>query len=81
MTKAERYYSLMGLGSFSNGNAEGGLTTQEEKSPGAYTKSGDALIAGVILPTQQTPFPGLWWMDVVPDGEPRFGYPNINDSS
>ena len=81
MTKAERYYSLMGLGSFSNGNAEGGLTTQEEKSLGAYTKSGDALIAGVILPTQQAPFPGLWLMDVVPDGEPRFGYPNINDSS
>ena len=29
----------MGHGSFAVGNAEGGLTTQEEKSMGAYSKS------------------------------------------
>lgn len=81
MAKAERYYSTMGLGSFSNGNAVGGLTTQAEKSLGAYTKSGDSQINGVLLPTEHPPAPGLWLMDVVPDGEPRFGYPNINDSS
>ncbi|WP_413726756.1 UxaA family hydrolase [Sodalis sp. RH16] len=81
MRKAKRYYSIMGLGSFSNGNAVGGLTTQEEKSLGAYTKSGDSPINGVILPTEVPPRPGLYLMDVVPDGEPRFGYPNINDTS
>ena len=81
MTKARNYYSVMGLGSFSNGNAVGGLTTQEEKSLGAYAKSGDGQIAGVIRPTQRPTKPGLYLMDVVPDGEPRFGYPNICDTS
>lgn len=81
MEKAKRYYATMGLGSFSNGNAVGGLTTQEEKSLGAYTKSGDSPIQGVLLPTERAPYPGLYLMDVVPDGEARFGYPNINDSS
>lgn len=81
MEKAKRYYPTMGLGSFSNGNAVGGLTTQEEKSLGAYTKSGDSPIQGVLLPTERAPYPGLYLMDVVPDGEARFGYPNINDSS
>lgn len=81
MAKARNYYSVMGLGSFSNGNAVGGLTTQEEKSLGAYAKSGDGQISGVIRPTQRPVKPGLYLMDVVPDGEPRFGYPNINDTS
>ena len=75
MAKAERYYSLMGLGSFSNGNAEGGLTTQEEKIPWGLYQVGRCAIAGVILPTQQTPFPQALLMDVAPDGELRFGYP------
>ena len=81
MSKARNYYSVMGLGSFSNGNAVGGLTTLEEKSLGAYAKSGNALISGVIRPTQRPTAPGLYLMDVVPDGEPRFGYPNICDTS
>lgn len=81
MAKARNYYSIMGLGSFSNGNAVGGLTTQEEKSLGAYAKSGDGQIAGVIRPTERPGQPGLYLMDVVPDGEPRFGYPNICDTS
>ena len=81
MAKARNYYSVMGLGSFSNGNAVGGLTTQEEKSLGAYAKSGEGQIAGVIRPTQRPTAPGLYLMDVVPDGEPRFGYPNICDTS
>ena len=81
MAKARSYYSTMGLGSFSNGNAVGGLTTLEEKSLGAYAKSGDSKIDGVILPTEQPTKPGLYLMDVVPDGEPRFGYPNICDTS
>lgn len=81
MDKARRYYATMGLGSFSSGNAVGGLTTLEEKSLGAYAKSGDGQIAGVILPTERPATPGLYLMDVVPDGEPRFGYPNICDTS
>ena len=35
--KAARYYTTLGHGSFAPGNAEGGLTTQEEKSMGAYS--------------------------------------------
>ena len=81
MDKAYRYYETMGLGSFSDGNAVGGLTTQEEKSMGAYAKSGNGLIEGVIRPGQIPADPGLYLMDVVPDGEPRFGYPNICDTA
>ena len=81
MAKAYRYYETMGLGSFSDGNAVGGLTTQEEKSMGAYAKSGNSLINGVIRPGQIPADPGLYLMDVVPDGEPRFGYPNICDTA
>lgn len=78
--KAARYYSLMGHGSFAPGNADGGLTTIEEKSMGAYCKSGDALISGLIKPGDRPSKPGLYLMDVVPDGEPKFGFPNINDT-
>ena len=38
--KAARYYAALGQPSFAPGNAEGGLTTIEEKSLGAYAKSG-----------------------------------------
>ncbi len=44
--KAARYYSILGHGSFAVGNADGGLTTQEEKSLGAYAKSGASPIVG-----------------------------------
>src|SRR3546814_1106859 len=37
---AETYYRAMGYGSFAPGNAEGGLSTREAKSSGAYVKSG-----------------------------------------
>lgn len=79
--KAERYYSIMGFGSFAPGNAEGGLTTQEEKSMGAYSKSGSSPIAGILKPGDLAPAPGLYLLDVVPDGEPRFGFPNISDNA
>lgn len=81
VAKAERYYRTMGYGSFSPGNAEGGLTTQEEKSLGAYSKSGSSLISGLIKPGDVPPAGGLYLMDVVPDGEPRFGFPNIADNA
>lgn len=81
VTKAVHYYSAMGYGSFAPGNAEGGLTTQEEKSMGAYAKSGSSPIHGLIKPGDIPPRGGLYLMDVVPDGEPRFGFPNIADNA
>jgi altronate hydrolase len=79
--KASRYYTIMGHGSFAPGNADGGLTTQEEKSLGAYAKSGASPIAGILKPGDQAPTGGLYLLDVVPDGEPRFGFPNISDNA
>jgi altronate hydrolase len=79
--KAARYYTIMGHGSFAPGNADGGLTTQEEKSLGAYAKSGASPISGIIKPGDQTWGGGLYLLDVVPDGEPRFGFPNISDNA
>lgn len=79
--KAERYYRIMGFGSFAPGNADGGLTTLEEKSMGAYSKSGSSPISGLIKPGDIPPAGGLYLLDVVPDGEPRFGFPNISDNA
>ena len=79
--KAARYYTLMGHGSFAPGNADGGLTTQEEKSMGAYSKSGSSAISGLIKPGDVPRMGGLYLLDVVPDGDPRFGFPNINDNA
>lgn len=81
MEKSARYYTIMGHGSFAPGNADGGLTTQEEKGMGAYYKGGTAPISGMIKPADIPPHKGLYLMDIVPDGEPRFGFPNPNDSS
>ena len=77
--KAARYYTTMGHGSFAPGNAEGGLTTQEEKSMGAYSKSGHSPIVGILKPGDVPPSSGLYLLDVVPDGEVRWGFPNISD--
>jgi altronate hydrolase len=79
--KAAYYYRQMGHASFAPGNAEGGLTTIEEKSIGAYCKSGDSPISGLIKPGDIPRRGGLYLLDVVPDGEPRFGFPNINDNA
>ena len=81
VAKAARYYATLGYGSFAAGNAEGGLTTIEEKSMGAYAKSGGAPISGLIKPGDIPPRGGLYLLDVVPDGEVRFGFPNINDNA
>lgn len=81
VVKAERYYSTLGYGSFAPGNADGGLTTQEEKSLGAYSKSGDSPISGLIKPGEMPASKGLYLMDVVPDGEVRYGFPNISDNA
>lgn len=79
--KAAKYYAAMGYGSFSNGNATGGLSTIEEKSLGAYAKSGQSAISGILRPAEQAETGGLYLLDVVPDGPPKYGYPNINDNA
>ena len=79
--KAAKYYSAMGYASFAPGNADGGLTTIEEKSLGAYAKSGQSTIAGIIKPGDVPLQGGLYLLDVVPDGDPKFGFPNISDNA
>ena len=79
VAKAARYYTTLGHGSFAPGNAEGGLTTQEEKSMGAYSKSGSSPINGILKPGDVPAAAGLYLLDVVPDGEVRWGFPNISD--
>jgi len=79
--KAARYYATLGYSSFAAGNAEGGLSTIEEKSLGAYAKSGASKISGLLKPGDVPPKGGLYLLDVVPDGEVRFGFPNINDNA
>lgn len=81
VNKAARYYTIMGHGSFAPGNADGGLTTLEEKSLGAYAKSGASPIVGILKPGDVPEVGGLYLLDVVPDGEPRFGFPNISDNA
>ena len=81
VVKAEDYHRVLGHGSFAPGNAEGGLTTQEEKSLGAYAKSGSRPVAGMLKPGDLPPRGGLYLLDVVPDREVRFGFPNIADNA
>jgi len=73
--KAVRQYSV------SPGNFVGGLTTIEEKSMGAFAKSGHRPIQGVIRVSEAPPRPGLWLLDSVPDTHfMQFGYTNPNDT-
>jgi altronate hydrolase len=81
MDKALAYYRGIEHGSFGGGNITGGLSTVEEKSLGAYAKSGSRPISGVLVPGQIVPGPGLYLMDMVSDGPVRWGYPNINDTT
>jgi altronate hydrolase len=78
--KAARYSAAMGYPSFAAGNAEGGLTTIEEKSLGAYSKSGRGPVHGLLKPGDVPTRGGLFLLDVVPDGDVRWGFPNINDN-
>ena len=78
--KAARYYTTLGHSSFAPGNADGGLTTIEEKSLGAYSKTGTSTISGILKPGDVPPRAGPYLLDVVPDGEVRFGFPNIVDN-
>jgi altronate dehydratase large subunit len=79
--KAVRYCQGVRQYSISPGNFAGGLTTIEEKSMGAFTKSGQRPIQGVIRVAQPPPAPGLWLLDSVPDDYfMQFGYTNPNDT-
>ncbi|UCH49884.1 MAG: UxaA family hydrolase [Betaproteobacteria bacterium] len=81
VAKAAKYYAAFGHASIGPGNADGGLTTIEEKSLGAYAKSGQSVISGIIKPGDVPVRGGLYLLDVVPDGEPKFGFPNIVDNA
>ena len=79
--KAERYCRSVHQWSVSPGNFAGGLTTIEEKSLGAFAKSGTRPIQGVIRVAEQPRGPGLWILDSVPDEHfMQFGYTNPNDT-
>jgi len=62
-----------------SGNAEGGLTTIEEKSLGAYMKSGHRPITGVVRVGESPSNPGLYLIDSIPDDITR-GVSPINDA-
>jgi len=81
VAKAAKYYDAFGHASIGPGNADGGLTTIEEKSLGAYAKSGQSVISGIIKPGDVPLRGGLYLLDVVPDGPPKFGFPNISDNA
>lgn len=79
--KAEAYCRSVRQFSASPGNFAGGLTTIEEKSMGAFAKSGTRPIQGVIKVAEAPRGPGLWILDSVPDAHfMQFGYTNPNDS-
>jgi altronate hydrolase len=78
--KADTYHRDLGHGSFGGGNIKYGLSTIEEKSLGAYAKSGTRPISGLLKPGVRPPGPGLYLMDTVNDGGVRYGIPNINDT-
>jgi altronate hydrolase len=79
--KALEYCRSVAQYSVSPGNFAGGLTTIEEKSAGAYAKSGSRPIQGVIKVAQKPPSPGLWLLDSVPDPHyMQFGFTNPNDT-
>ena len=79
--KAEEYCRAVRQYSVSPGNFAGGLTTIEEKSMGAFAKSGSRPIEGVVRVSEPLPHPGLWILDSVPDSHfMQFGYTNPNDT-
>jgi altronate hydrolase len=79
--KAVGYCQQVRQYSVSPGNFAGGLTTIEEKSMGAFAKSGTRPIQGVIRVAEEPRGAGLWLMDSVPDEHyMHFGYTNPNDT-
>src|SRR5690625_7736702 len=71
----------IGLGILEPDKSDHGLPTVEKKSMGAFSKSVSSPCSGLLKPGYQAPAGCLYLMDVVPDGEPRFGFPNISDNA
>lgn len=79
--KALNYCRAVRQYSVAPGNFAGGLTTIEEKSMGAFAKSGSRPIEGVIRVSERPRRAGLWLLDSVPDEHfMQFGYTNPNDT-
>jgi altronate hydrolase len=79
--KAVDYCRSVRQYSASPGNFAGGLTTIEEKSLGAFAKTGSRPIQGVIKVAEPPRGAGLWLLDSVPDPHfMQFGYTNPNDT-
>lgn len=79
--KAEAFSLKVDQFSIAPGNCSGGLTTIEEKSMGAFSKSGTRPFSGVLKVSEVPPEKGLFLLDTVPDPSPfLFGYANLNDS-
>jgi altronate dehydratase len=57
MAKATRHYAALDQSSFGGGNITGGLSTIEEKSIGAYAKSGTKPVVGMLRPGVLPPRP------------------------
>src|SRR3546814_11342427 len=72
---AETYYRAIGYGSSAPGNAEGGLSTPEDKPAGADGKPGSLPIHGVIRLTQIPDTPGQYLPELVPETLPTSGFP------
>lgn len=69
----------IGIFGIATGNAEGGLTTIEEKSLGAYMKSGHREIRDVVRVGERPRTPGLYLIDSIPDDLTR-GHSPIGDA-
>jgi len=73
----------IGVGSgffgIATGNAEGGLTTIEEKSLGAFMKSGHRTIRDIVRVGERPQSPGLYLIDSIPDDLTRGASP-ISDA-
>ncbi len=78
--KAVSHYRRLGHASFGGGNISGGLSTIEEKSAGAYAKTGHKPLDGVLIPGTPPPRSGLYLLDTVYDGDFGYGIPNIHDT-
>ncbi|MCE5249261.1 UxaA family hydrolase [bacterium] len=77
--RAVRVANEAGMYGIVTGNAEGGLTTIEEKSLGAYMKSGHRTISDVVRVGERPKKPGLYLIDSIPDDLTR-GVSPISDA-
>lgn len=79
MNRAIDVASHVGQFGIATGNAEGGLTTIEEKSLGSYMKSGHQPITDVVRVGERPAKKGLYLIDSIPDDLTR-GISPISDA-